>query len=157
VLVEGTNKRVKIYRGMGSIEAMTQASPQSSLDCDSLLSDLEDFSEEVSENGGQKSVLSPSPQESLASAAAARYYSEGTKVKVAQGVTGTVLHQGSLKTFIPYLLAGIQHSCQDIGVRSLQDLHVGVRDGSVRFEKRSAAAQNEGGVHGLHSYQKRLY
>jgi IMP dehydrogenase len=59
-------------------------------------------------------------------------------------MAGTVLDKGSLKTFIPYLIAGLKHSCQDIGVKSLDDLRKNIQNEKVRFERRSAASQVEG-------------
>jgi len=105
--------RLKKYRGMGSIEAMT---------------------------GGTS---------------ADRYFSTESRVRVAQGVSGAVMDKGSLKRYLPYLAQGLKHSLQDMGYRSLDDLWVGLRTGTLRFELRTAASQAEGGVHDLHSYARK--
>ena len=95
-----------------------------------------------------------------------RYIWEDTKkmtgtgvaaVKVAQGVSGAVQDKGTLRRYIPYLMQGVRHGLQDAGIRNLVQAKENLYNGKVRFEIRSPAAQKEGGVHGLHSYQKRLY
>lgn len=126
--VSNEGQLVKAYRGMGSIAAM----------------------EDKKAGAGAKDSKS-------SNAGTARYFSEKDRVLVAQGVAGSVLDRGSVTKFIPYLVTGVQHSLQDIGVKSLNDLHDGVNRGIVRFEVRSASAQTEGNVHGLHSYDKKLY
>ncbi|KAI8986466.1 inosine-5'-monophosphate dehydrogenase [Pilobolus umbonatus] len=114
-------QRLKRYRGMGSIDAMSHSSGKEG------------------------------------NAATKRYFSEGDVVKVAQGVVGNVVDKGSVRKFIQYLVTGVQHSLQDIGYSSVQTMKEAVYEGNVRFEKRTAAAQLEGGVHGLHSFEKKLF
>ena len=126
-------QRVKAYRGMGSLEAMEQGQATKL---------------------GVKSTgkyLSPKPN-TFENAASTRYFSESSAIKVAQGVSGDVQDKGSVKAFLPYLHVGVQHSLQDLGVKSFSSLQQGVREGRVRFELRTASAQVEGGVHGLNSY-----
>ncbi|KAK4985112.1 inosine-5'-monophosphate dehydrogenase [Elasticomyces elasticus] len=125
---------VKAYRGMGSIDAMESNKPASS-----------------------SSGVATKDAARAANAGTARYFSEGDRLLVAQGVSGSVLDRGSIKKFVPYLMAGVQHSLQDIGVKSLTELRQGVVDGSVRFELRTVSAQAEGNVHGLHTFDKKLY
>jgi IMP dehydrogenase len=132
-------KRLKKYRGMGSIDAMEHqktASAKASLSSDN--------------------------------AATSRYFSESDAVRVAQGVTGSVQvrrlapplclqhwcdaaaqDKGSLKGYVPYLYNALQHSLQDMGVKSIAQLRKEANSGYLRFEMRTASAQVEGGVHGL--------
>ncbi|GAA5886260.1 hypothetical protein JCM16303_003742 [Sporobolomyces ruberrimus] len=121
-------KRLKKYRGMGSIDAM--------------------------DAGTVKNQTTP---DQVDNAATSRYFSEGDAVRVAQGVAGAVQDKGSLRKFIPYLYAGLQHSLQDMGTRSIYDMQERAFNGELRFELRTASAQVEGGVHGLHSFEKRLF
>jgi IMP dehydrogenase len=139
-------KRVKAYRGMGSIEAMEQGKPAPPY-ANAKINGMTKASKQSSNKGS-------APHEN---AATSRYFSESASIKVAQGVSGDVQDKGSVLKFIPYLHTGLQHSLQDIGVRSVTELQKGSREGTVRFEKRSAQAQLEGGVHGLNSYTKRLF
>lgn len=108
--------RLKRYRGMGSLEAMTKGSEK-------------------------------------------RYVWDDTEtsVKVAQGVSGAVQDKGTLRRYVPYLVQGIRHGLQDAGCKSVAEAQEKLYNDSLRFEIRSPAAQAEGGVHGLHSFQKRLY
>merc|ERR1711904_396896 len=86
-----------------------------------------------------------------------RYFGTKTTVKVAQGVCGTVQDKGPVEAYIPYLTQGMKHGMQDIGARSVEALNIMLYSGSLRFEIRSPAAQREGGVHGLHSFEKKLF
>ena len=140
-------KRVKAYRGMGSLEAMEQGKPGKPAD------------KATTRSGKYAAPKSTSQADAhvVENAATARYFSEASAVKVAQGVSGDVQDKGSVKDFLPYLYAGVQHSFQDIGVQDVNGLRAGVKAGEVRFELRTASAQVEGGVHGLNSYTKRLF
>ena len=104
--------RLKKYRGMGSIEAMSKGSEK-------------------------------------------RYFATGSAVKVAQGVSGAVVDKGSLRRYLPYIIQGVKHGLQDVGVQAVVDLEKKTLAGEVRFELRSTAAQREGNVHSLHTYEKR--
>merc|ERR550532_391081 len=86
-----------------------------------------------------------------------RYFGTTSSVKVAQGVSGTVQDKGSIHRYIPYLAQGIRHGMQDMGSDSIDDLLSKLYSGHLRFELRSAAAQREGGVHGLHSFERKLF
>jgi len=82
-----------------------------------------------------------------------RYFVKGS-VAVAQGVTGAVQDKGSLRQYVPYLIQGVRHGFQDVGVESLRKMLRNQQDGLIRFELRSPAAQREAKVHSLHSYEK---
>lgn len=86
-----------------------------------------------------------------------RYFSEDDRIRVAQGVSGAVADKGSVKRFLPYLRLGVKHGFQDLGVTSLNELHKQVYDGTLRFQVRSPAAQLEGNVHSLYTYEKSTY
>ncbi len=106
---------------------------------------------------GMGSIDAMEAQKKGENAATSRYFSESDSLLVAQGVSGSVADRGSINKFLPYLQSGLQHSLQDIGSRSVEELQKGVVEGAVRFELRTASAAVEGGVHGMHSYEKRLY
>ncbi|XP_044506980.1 inosine-5'-monophosphate dehydrogenase 2-like [Mangifera indica] len=106
--------RVKKYRGMGSLEAMTKGSD-------------------------------------------ARYLGDTAKLKIAQGVVGAVADKGSVLKFIPYTMQAVKQGFQDLGASSLQSGHELLRSRTLRLEVRTGAAQVEGGVHGLVSYEKKSF
>lgn len=86
-----------------------------------------------------------------------RYFSVDAKVQVAQGVAGNVADKGSLKRYLPYLTTGLKHSLQDMGRRSVEEVHAGIYDGTLRYETKTPAAQKEGTVHSLHSFTQREF
>lgn len=93
--------------------------------------------------------------EAMAAGGGKRYLEEDTEqMRIPQGVTGTVVDKGSLVNYIPYLTKGLSQAFQDMGAKDLKTLHSRLYDGTLRFERRTAAAQAEGGVHSLHSYRE---
>ncbi|KAF7835706.1 inosine-5'-monophosphate dehydrogenase [Senna tora] len=107
-------QRIKKYRGMGSLEAMTKGSD-------------------------------------------ARYLGDTAKLKIAQGVVGAVKDKGSVLKFIPYTMQAVKQGFQDLGASSLQSAHDLLRSRTLRLEVRTGAAQVEGGIHGLVSYEKKYF
>ncbi|MCL2026580.1 MAG: IMP dehydrogenase [Leptospirales bacterium] len=86
-----------------------------------------------------------------------RYFAEDSKIMVAQGVSGAVVDKGSLFDYLPYLIQGLKHSFQDMGVRDVPTLHKELYSGELRFEMRSGSAQLEGHVHDMYSYKEPKY
>ena len=83
-----------------------------------------------------------------------RYFAEASKIKVAQGVVGAVVDRGSVDNFVPYLAQGVRHAFQDVGIRTLPELHAALISGKLRMQIRSQSSIIEGGVHDLYNVQK---
>ena len=83
-----------------------------------------------------------------------RYFAEDAKIIVAQGVSGAVMDKGSMNDYAPYLLQGLKHSFQDIGIKNVKTLHERLYSNELRFEIRSAMAQREGHVHDMYSFKE---
>ncbi|MPC30299.1 Inosine-5'-monophosphate dehydrogenase 1 [Portunus trituberculatus] len=171
--------RLKKYRGMGSLEAMEckgnsggaadryfHGGPPNKVSCAC----------KKSSDAADLSSVAHSPN-------CVMYLGgEGDTIKVAQGVSGSIVDKGSILRFLPYLVSGIQHGCQDIGSKScsmlrlvllacfylVQFVHVGeslgvfivgamLYSGELKLERRTISAQKEGTVHSMYSYEKRLY
>ncbi len=91
--------------------------------------------------------------EAIAAGGEKRYFSEDQNIKVAQGVSGAVVDKGSMFQYVPYLLQGLRLSFQDMGIRTVASLHEKMRSDSLRFERRTMSAQQQGSVHGLYDYK----
>ncbi|KAF7233708.1 hypothetical protein EG68_11634 [Paragonimus skrjabini miyazakii] len=85
------------------------------------------------------------------SSSQARYYNEAQRIKVAQGVSGSIMDRGSVHQLVPYLVAGVQHGMQQVGTSSLAHLVQMTTTSLSRFEHRISSAQMEGDVHSLYS------
>jgi len=90
--------------------------------------------------------------EAMAAGGDKRYLTEDQQLRIAQGVSGAVVDKGSVVDYVPYLMQGVNHAMQDMGYRTIHDLHEGLYSGELKFERRSVSAQREGGVHDLFSF-----
>ena len=95
--------------------------------------------------------------EALKKGGGKRYFTEDAKIRVAQGVSGSVVDKGSVFDYVPYLIQGLKHAFQDIGKRNIKELHEALYNEELRFESRSISAQTEGGIHNMHSYKEPQY
>ncbi|KAB1216860.1 Inosine-5'-monophosphate dehydrogenase [Morella rubra] len=110
------------------------------------------------QNGSQvKKYRGMGSLEAMTKGSDARYLGDKAKLKIAQGVVGAVADKGSVLKFIPYTMQAVKQGFQDLGASSLQSAHDLLRKGVLRLEVRTGAAQVEGGVHGLVSYEKKAF
>jgi len=65
------------------------------------------------------------------------------------GVSAAVVDKGSVHNLIPYVIQGVKHGMQDMGIKKCTQLHEALYAGTMRMECRSASAQKEGAVHDL--------
>jgi len=92
--------------------------------------------------------------EAMEAGGSKRYFAEDAKIIVAQGVSGAVMDKGSMNDYAPYLIQGLRHSFQDMGIKNIKSLHEKLLSKELRFEIRSAMAQREGHVHDMYSYKE---
>ncbi|KAL1559917.1 IMP dehydrogenase [Salvia divinorum] len=82
-------------------------------------------------------------------------YQGGRRVKKYR--VGAVADKGSVLKFIPYTMQAVRQGFQDLGASSLQSANDLLQSGVLRLEVRTGAAQVEGGIHGLVSYEKKSF
>jgi IMP dehydrogenase len=95
-------------------------------------------------------------QEAMTKGSSVRYFGEDARILVSQGVSGSVVDKGSILKYLPYIIQGIKHGLQDLGIQHVEQLHSELYSGQLRFEQRSISAVAEGGVHSLHSFEKNV-
>jgi IMP dehydrogenase len=72
--------------------------------------------------------------EAMTKGSDARYLGDTLKLKVAQGVVGTVADKGSVLRLIPYTMQAVKQGFQDLGASSLQAAHDLLRADTLRME-----------------------
>ena len=54
-------------------------------------------------------------------------------------------------------MQAVRQGFQDIGVRNVAGAHAALGSGAIHLEARSSAAQSEGNIHDMHTYEKVLW
>ena len=127
--------------------------------CGSMFSGTHEAPGKFFMQGGQrvKAYRGMGSLDAMAKGSEARYLGDQVKLRVAQGVSGTVRDKGSVHKLIPHLMIGVKQGFQDMGVKSPCQAWEHIDNGELRMEARSGAAIKEGGVHDMHSYEKKLW
>jgi IMP dehydrogenase len=72
--------------------------------------------------------------EAMAKGSDARYLGDKSRLKIAQGVSGSVAAKGSVLRLIPYTLHAVKQGFQDLGTPSIRAAHDALRSGGIRLE-----------------------
>ncbi|CAD2090246.1 inosine-5'-monophosphate dehydrogenase, putative [Plasmodium vinckei brucechwatti] len=110
------NVRLKIYRGMGSMEAMYNKQFNSK-------------SRYLVEDKIFGTVYDPT-----------------NDIKISQGVSASLVDKGSVLNLIPHLVKAVKHGFQGIGAKNIQQLHSKLYSGDLKFDIRSINSIKEGKV-----------
>uniref|UniRef100_A0A8C9GEX7 Inosine-5'-monophosphate dehydrogenase n=1 Tax=Piliocolobus tephrosceles TaxID=591936 RepID=A0A8C9GEX7_9PRIM len=110
------NVRLKIYRGMGSMEAMYNKK------FNSKSRYLVDEHSNVYRN----------------------HHNE--EIKVAQGVSASLVDKGSVLNLIPHLVTAVKHGFQSMGIKNISELHRKLYSGDLKFDIRSFNTIKEGQI-----------
>lgn len=70
------------------------------------------------------------------------FYKDGIRVKVQHvpqgqgfGLAGGVVNKGSVKVLVPHLVTTVQLGMQELGLKSLSEIHAGLNAGTLRLEQ----------------------
>ena len=63
-------------------------------------------------------------------------------------------HAALCRKTVPFLCQALRQGFQDLGLRSIPAAHAALPSGQTLLEARSSAAQAEGNIHDMHSFNK---
>lgn len=72
--------------------------------------------------------------EAMAKGSDARYLGDKSRLKIAQGVSGSVAAKGSVLRLVPYTMHAVKQGLQDLGVASIHAAHDALKFGTIRLE-----------------------
>lgn len=72
--------------------------------------------------------------EAMAKGSDARYLGDKSRLKIAQGVSGSVAAKGSVLRLVPYTMQAVKQGLQDLGVASIHAAHDALKSGTIRLE-----------------------